>query len=394
LASWPLGLVFLQDQSVAERLARELAPRVEQVTGLTFRRPPRVAVRSRDQVRAYLNHRISEEYSPAEMRGIERAYHALGLVDDTVDVRRMFLDLLTEQVAGYYDPDSSSLFVLRGADATLLRPVMAHELVHALQDQHTRLNAVLKLRRDNDRRSAGHAVFEGQAVLAMIRVMNPTVTPDELGRVAGAMSAALGQPGSPALARAPRFIVAGLLFPYTEGASFVLAFEELRRSAAEQPFGERLPVSSEQILHPDRYAARDVPRRVSLAPPAAGDTVLHEDNFGEFELREALLAWGVAEDGAIAAAGGWNGDRFRVLGTPSGTVVQLAAAWDSEADAADFAVRARSGWAARAARRRDAATRRFQVDRLTVSGVPVVRLVDAPSAWPGWSRPVAVLVTR
>jgi hypothetical protein len=315
-------------------------------------------------------------------------------VDDSVDVRRLFLDLLSEQVAGYYDPDSSALFVLRGADAQLLRPVMAHELVHALQDQHTRLNAVLKLRHDNDRRSAGHAVFEGQAVLAMIRVVNPSVTPEELGRLAGAMSAALGQANTPALARAPRFVVAGLLFPYAEGASFVLAFEELRRSAAEQPFGERLPVSTEQILHPDRYTARDVPRRVSFAAPAAGDTVLHEDNFGEFELREAMRAWGLPEHVAVAAAAGWNGDRFRVLGTPSGTVVQLAAAWDSEADAADFATRIRAGWSARAARWSDAATRRFQVDRLTVAGVHVIRLVDAANAWPGWSRPPVVTLSR
>ncbi len=387
----------LQDQPVAQRIADELAPRVAAAVGLTFRRPPRVAVRTRDQVRAFLNHKIAEQYPPAEMRGLERAYHALGLVDDTVDVRRLLLDLYSEQVAGFYDPDSAALFVVRGGDPQLLRVTLAHELVHALQDQHTRLNAVLKLRHQNDRQTAGQAVFEGQATIAMYRALRPEVTPEQLALMVRAMregaEAAGGGGGGgggggaamPVLSRAPPFVIASLLFPYTEGAAFVLAFEDGRASAAEQPFGERLPLSTEQILHPARYAARDVPARLALAPAAPGDTVLHEDNLGEFETREALKAWGLPADAAIAAAAGWDGDRFRIVGAASGTVVLWATAWDSEADAADFATRLGAAWTRRAARWRDASARRFQVDRLTVSGVPVVRLVDAPTDWRGWT---------
>ena len=389
-------LTAAQDQSVAQRIADELQPRVEAAVGLRFRRPPRVAVRTRDQVRAFLNHKIAEQYPPAEMRGLERAYHALGLVDDTVDVRRLLLDLYAEQVAGFYDPDSSTLFVLRGGEPQLLRITLAHELVHALQDQHTRLNAVLKLRHQNDRQTAGQAVFEGQATIAMYRALRPETTPQQLAAMVRAMREGMPAAGGsmPVLQRAPPFVIASMLFPYTEGAAFALAFEDQRASAAEQPFGERLPLSTEQILHPARYAARDVPARIALAPAAPGDTVVHEDNLGEFETREALKTWGLAGDAAIAAAAGWDGDRFRILGTPAGTVVVWAAAWDSEADAADFAARLQSAWTRRAARWPNAAARRSQVVRLTVAGVPVVRLVDAPNSWGGWSRPPGVTVSR
>jgi hypothetical protein len=396
LASWPLVTGLTQDQAAIERLARDLTPRVERAVGLRFRRPPAVASVSRDQLRAYLNHRMAQAYPPAEMRGIERAYHALGIVPDSVDVRRLLLDVLGEQVAGYYDADSSKLFVIRGGDPQLLRITLAHELVHALQDQHTRLSEVLHLKRQNDRATAGQAVFEGQATLAMARTLVPEITPEQLAQqVAAARSGiAAAALSSPALARAPRFVVAALTFPYTEGAGFVLAFEEQRRAPGDQPYGARLPVSTEQILHPLRYAEGDVPVRVGLAAAAPGDTVLYEDDFGEFELKEALIAWGAAEDAATAAAAGWDGDRYRVLGTPAGTVVLLATAWDSEADAADFERRARAAWTTRAARHRDARTRRFEVERLTVGGVPVVRLADAPAAWTGWTRLPAVRIVR
>lgn len=383
-------VALAQDTDGAQRLARELVPRVERAAGLTFRRPPVVAVRGREQVRGYLNRKMAVQYPPAEMRAVERTYRAFGLVDDTVDVRRLVLDLYAEQVAGFYDPDSSMLFVVRGADAQLLRPVLAHELAHALQDQYTRLAPVLGMRRQNDRQMAAQAVFEGQANLVMAQTIQPDLTPEQLETVVNAMreGARTSQASMPVFSRAPRFFTESMIFPYVEGASFILAFEARRAAVSDQPYGPRLPVSTEQVLHPARYAQGDVPQRLDLGGVQPGDTVLYEDNFGEFETRTALEAWGVPADAAQAAAAGWDGDRYRVMGTRGGTVVVWASAWDSEADAADFERRLREGWTRR---RADAPTRgHFQIDRLTARGVSVVRLVDAPTGWPGWSRLPAI----
>jgi len=103
-----------QDERSAQQIAREVIPGVERAVGLKFRRAPDIEVRTREQVRGYLSRKLAEELPPAELRSVERAYRAFGVVSDTVDLRRLMLDLYAEQVAGYYDPDSSALFVVRG----------------------------------------------------------------------------------------------------------------------------------------------------------------------------------------------------------------------------------------------------------------------------------------
>ena len=123
---------------------------------------------------------LAEDLPPSELLAVQRTYRAFGVVPDTLDLRRLMLDLYSEQVAGYYDPDSSALFVVRGADPLVLKLIMAHELVHALQDEYTSLNAILKLRRQNDRQMAGQAVAEGQATLASIEALAPGADLDDV----------------------------------------------------------------------------------------------------------------------------------------------------------------------------------------------------------------------
>ena len=380
----------------AQRMAREIAPQIERAVGLSFRRPPVVALRSRDQVREYVSRKMAEELPPAELAGVQRAYRAFGLVADTSDLRRLMLDLYGEQVAGYYDPDSSVLYVVRGADPMMVRMILAHELVHALQDQYTPLNAILKLRRQNDRQMAGQAVAEGQATLASLQAMAPGV---ELGDMSGMWRQVregirAQQEAMPVFAGAPRIIQEGLLFPYLAGADFVRSFNERRTSADEQPYGPRMPVTTEQVLHPAKYSARERSVRLRIAPPA-GDTLVYDDDFGEFETRVALETWGAGEAEALAAASGWNGDRYALLGSPAGTALVWVVAWDGASDAAEFEAALRAGWQRRTGAPqgrygRRGAERRWQVERLAVAGAVAVRLMDAPAAWAGWQTPPAV----
>ena len=123
-----------QTEDGIARMTRDVIPQVERAAGMRFRRPPVVLVRSREQVRQFLMRKIEMEYPPAELEASQRAYRAFRLVPDTLDLRRLMVDLYSEQVAGFYDPDSTALFVVRGADAMMVRLILAHELVHALQD--------------------------------------------------------------------------------------------------------------------------------------------------------------------------------------------------------------------------------------------------------------------
>jgi hypothetical protein len=387
-----------QDDGV-QRMAREIAPLVERAVGLHFKRPPVVAVRSRDQVRAYLSHMMDHELPPAELAGAQRAYRAFGLIPDTLDLRRLMLDLYGEQVAGYYDPDSSVLYVVRGAQPTLVRLILAHELVHALQDQYTSLDAILKLRRQNDRQMAGQAVAEGQATLASLQALAPGMDAAGLAAAWRRNRQALRaqQEAMPVFAAAPRMIQEDLVFPYVYGADFISAFEARRARPGEQPYGARMPVSTEQILHPGKYTARERPARVRLARPPA-DTLVYDDDFGEFDIGNALASWGTPDTEALVAASGWNGDRFTVLGGRSGTALVWVTAWDTADDAGEFERALRADWqrrtgAAEGAYGAAGSGRRWRIDRLTRAGVPVVRLLDAPEAWSGWRAPPAVTVT-
>jgi hypothetical protein len=390
-----------QDQQSAQQIARDVIPEVERAVGLKFRRPPAIEVRSKEQVRGYLNREMAEALPPRELAGVQRTYRAFGLVPDSVDLRRLMLDLYAEQVAGYYDPDSAALFVVRGADPLVLKLILAHELVHALQDEYTSLNAILKLRRQNDRQMAGQAVAEGQATLASIEALAPGVDLDEaLGswdRVRDLIRQQ--QTSMPVFATAPAIIREGLLFPYLAGAQFMRDFNARRVRPDEEPYGDRMPVSTAQVLHPHAYASRQLPERVGFARAAARDTLVYDDDFGEFETRIALETWGVDTAQAVAAASGWDGDRFEVLGTPRGTVVLWASAWTTPGDADEFARALVTGWGARSGAPgrplgpgatgadygADPGRRRWKVERGTLRGAAVVLLTDAPVSWDGWS---------
>jgi len=389
LSPVPLPLLAQSDDGI-QRIARDVIPQVERAAGMTFRRPPVVLVRSRDQLRTFLDLKIATEYPPAELLAAQRAYRALRLIPDTLDLRRLMVDLYTEQVAGFYDPDSSALFVVRGADAMMVRLILAHELVHALQDQYTRLNTVLKLRRQNDRQMAGQAVMEGQATMASLVAMAPGGQIPDMSELWPLAREGLRQQqeAMPVFAAAPRIIQEGMMFPYLSGAEFVQNFERLRSAPDELPFNDNLPVSTEQVLHISKYSRRERPVQVAITT-APADTTVYEDNFGEFDVRSALNAWGATESAAISAAAGWHGDRYRVLGTRAGTVVVWATAWDTADDALEFERVLRRQWE----RVTPGGARRWQVDALVVAGVKVVRLVEGPAAWAGWQRLPAIQVT-
>jgi hypothetical protein len=126
-----------------ERLVDSLQTPVQRATGLDFKQRPRVALRTREQVRAYLIRKLDEQLPPAKLRGLETTYKLFGLLPDTLKLRSLLLDLYTEQVAGYYDPDSATLFAVAEADPAQLRLVLAHEMIHALQGQYIPLDSIL-----------------------------------------------------------------------------------------------------------------------------------------------------------------------------------------------------------------------------------------------------------
>ena len=374
---------------------RRAIPQIEESSGLKFRTLPKLEERTRDEVRAFLEKQFNEQLSPLELAGTQEAYRLLGMLPDTLDLRSFLLDLLTEQVAGYYDPATKVLYVVTDAPADIRGMTISHELVHALQDQYVRLDSVQSLKGDNDRQVAMQAVVEGQAVYEQMATMLGGAdfgmrVPGGWDRVRDVIRSS--QASMPLFANAPTLIQETLLFPYLSGAEFNRQFKRARPNAEPwAPFAS----STEQILHPERYldSVPDLPTVVQLGPPNGGPLV-YEQNLGEFETRLFLFEHLQDAGLALRAAEGWDGDRYQVVNTRSGPGIAWLSVWDSPVEAAEFRdameqmidrryrVAAASGGAS-TLRRWTAKGRHLLLSMETIDGRPVVIYEDMPAAITG-----------
>lgn len=318
----------------AKQVAQAI-PSIEKGTGLSFKTPPRVETRTKEQVRAFLEQRFADEVTDEEIEGQQIMYSRLGLIPDSMDLRKFMLDLLTEQVAGFYDPKTKVLYIVDGAPPEQVGFVVSHELVHALQDQYANLDSIQDAKGDNDRSMAAQAVFEGQAMLVPLKAaLGPgAFFPGGWDRVREMIRQQ--QASMPIFNSAPLALQETLLFPYLSGAEFIRRFEAERKG--EQPFGANMPTSTEQILHEGAYfgAKRDAPTRVTLPEPRSGK-VLYSDNMGEFETRLFLFQHLQDQNDAVRGAAGWDGDRYQVIRSSRGDGIAWLTVWDSNIDAAEF----------------------------------------------------------
>ncbi|HJS46494.1 MAG TPA: hypothetical protein VJ773_00770 [Gemmatimonadales bacterium] len=370
-----------------ERLVDSVAPDVARVTGLEWRQRPSAALRSRDEVRRYLLEKVAAELPPERLAGMTSAYRLLGLLPDTLDLQRLLVDLYAEQVVGFYDPDSAMLFGVEGSDPAQLRLLVAHELTHALQDQYVRLDSILGMRQEGDRQAAAQAVLEGQAMIVSLQVFAPdpaAVTQPGFWEMARGTVRQM-QGGTPVFRSAPLVLRESLLFPYLDGAEWIVWWEN-SALADSVPYGALMPESSEQILHPARYLAGDRPLTLRFTADTAG--VLYEDTLGELELRilEGQLAGqGTRSESALPA--GWAGDRFRAFASPDGPVLVWYLAWDDARSAARWL--AGTGAMLRQLPRTGYRT---MVDPVTLDQRPGTRVVIAPERWSRWNSLPAVAI--
>jgi hypothetical protein len=360
-------------------LVDSLMPVVEEASGLTFKRTPRAVIVSREEARAFIRGQLAEQLPSDRARHLTISYQLLGLLPDSIDLGQLFLAVLGEQVAGYYDPDSGAFYGVSGGDPATFRLTVIHELVHALQHDYVALDSILDARDNADRLVAAQAVLEGQATLAMFRAQ-PGIEDQVLTQEfwdAARESIREQQSSLPQFSAAPRVIRETLLFPYVGGAEFMRWWINARGEAI-QPFDTLMPLSSEQILAPARSLPRDRPLTVTFSDPT-GPAVLYEDVLGAMELRILLAEARGQEELVDAAVLGWGGDRFRLYDDPAGDALVWIAVFDA-APARDLALAAfQGGWPrARAGYRNDARP-------LEVSGRPGLRLVVAPAAWGRWN---------
>jgi tetratricopeptide (TPR) repeat protein len=272
------------------------------------------------------------------MRASDFLLTLLGLIGPDVDLEVLLKDLFVEQTAGFYNPDEQAFYLLEDEEQTALdQMVVAHEFVHALQDQHFGLEELSSESLNADQRRAFDALVEGDAMLGMLLYADEHVAVfDLLQSITGA-----GGLESSALDASPSFIRGMELFPYEQGLEFVGALYESGGWAMVDEAYDAPPQSTEQVLHPERYREEDVPREVALPDLAAelgGDwQEVENDVLGELGLRLAL-AEHMAPAAAMLAAEGWAGDRYALLqhGSGGAVVLVMRTYWDDQDEADEF----------------------------------------------------------
>ncbi|MGM0669326.1 MAG: DUF6782 family putative metallopeptidase [Gemmatimonadota bacterium] len=329
-------LVISSDPELRSRVA-ELLPVLAEKARMELNHPIRAERRTREELEGYLVFKLDQELPPEEARARTRSYELLGMVEEGFDLREVLLSVYTEQVAGFYDPDSTALFVMEDMPVEMLETILVHELVHAVQDQTANLDSLTAKVRGNDRQVAAQSAIEGHATLIMLEYMAEelrgepmdfTTLPDFSRTIRPALEAMRQQ--YPALASAPAIIQESLLFPYIEGASFLAALWQ-QVDGRPPPFGAFLPQSTEQILDPSRAPGmeEDPPTELSLVL-GGGHESLYGNTLGQLEMGIFLDELLGGESRSLAE--GWDGDAFSLLEGPEGREGLIwVSVWDSEA---------------------------------------------------------------
>lgn len=329
--------------------AREVAdaiPKIEKATGLTYKRPPVVQRKTKDEVRQFLLKQFEDERSQEDLNAQQILLRRLGLVPDTFDLRKTMLDLYTEQIVGFYDPETKVLYVVDGAKPEEVGFVIEHELVHALQDQYTNLDSLLHLKGDDDRVLAAQSVMEGQATLVPLQTMLGPAAQLPGGWEKVREMIRENQSAMPKFAAAPEVLQETLIFPYLSGAEFMRRFDD--QEPGKMPFGSAMPVSSTQILHVNAYFGSHPERPVSITLPAPrGATSTYQNDMGEFETRLFLFHHLQDQNESINAAAGWSGDRYSILHSPHGDGIAWVTVFRSAVDAGEFTAAMQKVFAAR-----------------------------------------------
>jgi len=308
--------------------ASDLQAVMDQVAGirdLAFLRPVKEKrVDGRGMIEA-MRRDLSREYRPCEIRAEGDLYKRLGLIPADMDYEKDVLALLEEEVAGLYVPSEQTLYINPDAGSEMEAVTLAHELGHALVDQHFGLESRVDRRKDNgDRLFAFSSLVEGDAMAVTFRYLFKQEGMEEvplpfLSQVLeGSVLQLLDTSGK--LADAPPFIVDSLVFPYLSGMDFVnrLLAAGPSWSGVDQGYLHP-PDSSEQIMHPDKYVSREAPDEIGAAPLAvlSGQYgTVFEEVLGEFTFYE-LIKLDLDRETARAAAAGWGGDRA-ILFRPKG----------------------------------------------------------------------------
>jgi hypothetical protein len=305
---------------------RDIKAQVSKVRGLPWKGPLSVQVVSKAELARRVKEVTARDARPDRLAGDADTLRVLHLIPHDFDYAKAIDDLLAEQVLGFYDPETKELFVAdagEGEVAPDTKVSIAHELNHALTDQHFDFGGRSQAIDDADNEeeyAALSALIEGDAVNLQLRWAEEYLSADEQAE------ALLGSgSGTEVLQRTPAYLQDSLLFPYTSGTDFVAGLIDGTSFKEVDQAYLRPPTSTEQILHPELYRSSQgwSPPALPDIAAATGCEAVRKNTLGEFTMAELLPS-------AKSAGQGWNGDAFQTV--RCGDALGVVDRWQTDTD--------------------------------------------------------------
>jgi Zn-dependent peptidase ImmA (M78 family) len=314
-----------------------LVKTLSEITGWTVRRKVPAEMLSKEKFRHYVESRMKDSSSKEEIRTEEITLKMFGFVPPDFNLASETVDLVSEQAAAYYDYNKKRLFVLDStAEGLEQRVALAHELAHALADQHHPLGKYLnKGSPDDDAETAREAVMEGQATFLAWAVIAKTTEGVDLNTVIEKLSKDSANDSSfPVFSKEPLYMRESLVFPYDSGLKFQYAIWQKHGVASFDELFTHPPKSTQQILHPEDYLAEKQP--LDPKPPPLDKTIvkkfklLGEGSMGEFDHSMLFRTW-LPEKESIEAATHWRGGNYKLYENKGAKypVITYVSEWDS-----------------------------------------------------------------
>ncbi len=344
LLATPLNAQTAVDQKILD-MAAEIEQRVAEIRGRPFKQTVEKGIYSKKQLEGFILESFEKELPDEKADRWEAALKLFGMIPEEMNLKETFVQFLVSQVGGFYDPETKSLNCISTNLTFIAHIVMAHELLHSLQDQYVDLQQYYKAAEFNDDiLAARQAVIEGEAQhmttvygqrypLAMAEDM-ADMKPEDLSVFL------IEQIG--ASAGAPPYFMEVMTFPYIDGERFIRAGKRELGWKMVDILYKSPPHSSEQILHPEKFfEERDEPVKIDLPDlcPVLGKEfeLYHENTLGELQVK-ILFKLTADSIRAMRASVGWDGDTYAVYRNKENGRCMLAWAltFDSERDGREF----------------------------------------------------------
>jgi hypothetical protein len=343
-----------------------IEPKLAKIRELELKRKTPAAYQTTEDFQAFLKRDINKELPPEKAKNMADSMLHIGLLDKKVDLADTLIKTMVTQAAAYYDPAQKKFFVVMAPDNEMLLDTMsAHELTHAIQDQHFDLAKYLPSTLDDDQQNARRFVVEGDATFAMLfytsasggtaskeqtnllmnlvktqvqamASMDMSAFSEQMKQQASSFSAMDDdmKKSMESIGELPLAIIGPLIDSYMKGAVLCMTAYEHGGWKGVDALYKQPPESTEQVLHPatKMFPKRELPRKITL--PKLEGTEVQSNVLGELQWSNYFQVWKLkVPDAAV----GWGGDRYTVVRDKDNHLLGvLVSAWDSEADAKQF----------------------------------------------------------